>query len=825
MKCLQYTNIKFVVMKRILLSFIFIFVLIVQSVAQVVLPAKCEVFKPLILQEKILKETDAEKFLKSQDYGQNDAVKEKKHWYVYSDRSGNKLYSAPGGSHIGSLEFNERVIIAKISKDWALIYDDPVSGTWPLISNKAKAKGWIKMDNLLLWDKAISDNAKIMKKALLVHNLDANKSFDQNYYSNPETNASLGKYHPGMDYYFIFKEDRLNNKVLLAKQSNVDGSVAKLYGWFSIQSLTRWNQRSCIEPNWDVNFVDNVLGENERLHIYKDPVMNISLVEYKYGVLNDSISFLEKKRPDLYSRLEEMKYRMPRYALRYPVLSADADKYECTAFASINGSMEAAMRMDAWKREMEDKMIKNLTTVNLIFIIDGTSSMKDYFHYVKQAISECKYFTQDYTFKVGLVIYRDYPDGEDGLCEYIPMSEKDDHLLNQYLDSVGRYGAKSSPSDHTHTEALYKGLELALDKEKMGYKDKENVVFVVIGDCGNAVDDKRALSQNEIITRMVESNINLLTFQVRRPNDEAFNLFNTQMSTILSNNIRKQYKELGLSKASDVPIVKVKNGYDLKLTKELEGRQYKIASMRYAQTNGVMTPKELAELLDEQFGEYVKILNRQIDIADLDKYKKYDSLNINTKTDYEKLALGMDTMNLIKALPGGVEDYQKLKTANQLLAYTGYALKTSKRGGDYWKPIAFLSQNEFDELMKSFGELYEVAKNPMRNPGVTRERYANAMKGLAASLLPELDPKQIESQQVEYIMALINGLNERSDALKTYTIKDILMPEKVSDDELRQMINSFRKKYENLREIRENYLFTFEVKNIKYYWIPIKDLP
>lgn len=326
---------------------------------------------------------------------------------------------------------------------------------------------------------------------------------------------------------------------------------------------------------------------------------------------------------------------------------------------------------------------------------------------------------------------------------------------------------------------------------------------------------------------MVKSNVNLLTFQVRRPDSPAYSLFNTQMSKILSSNVRTQYRELGLSKASDIPMVKVENGYDLKLAKEFGNRQYKIASMRYAPLNGVMSPQELAELLDEQFGEYVKILGNQIDgtIDNLDQFYKFDTLNINTMTDYEKLALGMDTMNLIKTLPGGYEEYKILKKTNQLIAYTGYTLKTSNKGRDYWKPVAFLSESEFDVLMLSLTKLYEASKNWRRNPGVARENYVVAMKELTRSLLPGISPAEIESKGVEDIMDMISGLNERSDALKIHTIKDISMPEKVSDEELGNMLSDFIGKYGFLKKIREEYYFTFYVNDTKYYWLPIEFLP
>ena len=99
------------------------------------------------------------------------------------------------------------------------------------------------------------------------------------------------------------------------------------------------------------------------------------------------------------------------------------------------------------------------------------------------------------------------------------------------------------------------------------------------------------------------------------------------------------------------------------------------------------------------------------------------------------------------------------------------------------------------------------------------------MKELTRSLLPGISPTELELKGVEDIMDMINGLNERSDALKKHTIKDLSMPEKVSDEELGNMLGDFTKKYTFLQMIREDYYFTFLVNDTKYYWLPIELLP
>ena len=61
--------------------------------------------------------------------------------------------------------------------------------------------------------------------------------------------------------------------------------------------------------------------------------------------------------------------------------------------------------------------------------------------------------------------------------------------------------------------------------------------------------------------------------------------------------------------------------------------------------------------------------------------------------------------------------------------------------------------------------------------------------------------------------------------MKKHTIKDLSMPEKVSDEELGNMLGDFTKKYTFLQMIREDYYFTFRVNDTQYYWLPIEVLP
>ena len=82
-------------------------------------------------------------------------------------------------------------------------------------------------------------------------------------------------------------------------------------------------------------------------------------------------------------------------------------------------------------------------------------------------------------------------------------------------------------------EALFEGLKVATDKEKMKFGEKESNLLLVVGDCGNRLNDNRSPSQNEIVKRLIDNQFQVVAFQVRRMNQQPYNSFQNQMGQII----------------------------------------------------------------------------------------------------------------------------------------------------------------------------------------------------------------------------------------------------------------------------------------------------
>lgn len=785
--------------------------------ADIKLPLKCEAFMPVKLyQQSVLSEADANEIANSRNYGQKVLPPngDYKYWVVYSDRARNTTYvgaNKKSGKHT-DLDFNEKVRIAKIQDGFALVYSEPKEGVlYPAISSQAVSKGWIPMENLLLWPTCPANDKGIYNKALITINLDKTKKNSKDLgrmYKNPDDMSRSEGVQTGMNFYFIMKRSS-NGLALLATQYTMGGASDKvLYGWVDESTYVPWNQRSCAEPNWDTEVVTKFIANNEIANIYTDISMKEIYTPWKYGRKFETAS-------------SEFKYRMPASILRYPILTNDSNDdnfYKCTVFGLVGESLDSHVGKTHSANEKFEEELEKMRNLNLIVVIDGTRSMAKYFSAVREAIKKgCEYFGSNYTPKVGLVIYRDYTDGEEGCVEYVPMSDPSDldptKRLGEYLEKGGKYGIRSSSMDRTNEEALYKGLEVALDNQKMGYKKDESNLMLVIGDCGNDENDTKCLSKEQLIDKFVENKINLMVFQIRRNNQPAWMSFNRQMSEFLINNIQTQYTNvLGNLKAR---WERCTNGYDLKPAMNVN-RQFFIGASRFADVGTDMDPNVLSELMEKNLGNFGHAVQEQLDAM----VKGPQFANITSEADEN--AARMDEALIISRV--GERNYKQIKETRSLIAATGYTKKTAPDGSNYWSPVIFISHDELTQLMERLGDVYSKTKALLKSNN--RKPYVDAMKALVRSMVPDITNEEMDKKGTGEIMNMITGLNVRSKALDGPRLIDVQDPNVVQRDEFQGLLNDFRMKYEGLRTIKDgNYAFKYKSNDVDYYWIPIDQLP
>lgn len=767
--------------------------------AQEALPVQCIAGRPKAINQNLLKEADLDKFIQAGDWGQNEKIDA--YWNVYSDRSHNTTYNSASfnSGECGELEFNQEVRIAQIKNGFAQVYKEKRSGSkYPLISTDTENYGWIPMDHLLLWQSCPTNLAGIYNKALIVLNLDGQDD-DRlgSSYANPDTRDGAEEIVADMRFYFVMKKDN-NGMVLLSTKAKMDGVTSRvLYGWVSTNSYVPWDQRTCLEPNWTPQVAENLRGTAVDI-VRQD---GTKATEVKLGRTNGLDN-------------PSTKYRFEPSLLRYPLLGSSQQQYQMTAFARPNGESNVPTvptgKRGGSRDEIMEQTAKEANTINLIIVIDGTRSMEPFYNPIQQAVkSAYETFGDKRDVKVGVVIYRDYADGE-YLTEKLTMRKPTDPSVASFLASGGEYGIKSSPNDRTNAEALYQGLAVALDAKAMGYTPHNSNLMFVVGDCGNDPTDNKCLTQEQIIDKCAHNNMQLVAFQVRNENEQAFLLFRQQMVRIVRGNIQKQNTQL--VERTDYRFKELADGYEYESLRA-ENESFYYGAVRNAALGKEMEVVKLNSLIKDCYTNIDRVIDAGIGtISNADRVIRETSDAARSSRNNVNLEFLRQRFT--------EEQIRVLQENNTLMAFRGFSEIRNPNGQDYWKPVLYISQYEFNEMMLQFSTVY---RDGLKGD---RRSYVNAMKELLRRILPDITNEDMGKMGVQEIMSLVSGLNVPTDALAEHSLQEIQDKDLVSDDEFDNMLSRFKEKYEYLDNIKgSEYPFSYLRDETRWYWLPVDLLP
>ncbi len=775
------------------------------------LPGKCTAFRPESLYSSILFTDVAEKLASSKDYGQSSTSKSKEYWIVYSDREDNPTYVAPGSTKVfKKLAFNEKVRIAKIENGFALVYSEPKEqAIYPAISSQIDWKGWVPMGKLLLWNTCPANRKGIYEKAMLCANIDENLGNGNlgKLFKDPQNTKKYEGLSINFNYYFVMKRE--GDMVLLATQNTMNGASDKvLYGWVDQNSYVAWNQRSCLEPTWEIEDVEFFAKNGIKVNIYDNKKMD-SKASY--------ITFTKKNS----AAYDPYMYRMSGSTLRYPILDQSTDDaWNCSTFSSTGskGAINAGTTETKKEETLFKDQLEKLLNIRIAIVIDGTKSMEKYFPAVRDVIKEFNsFFSKNAKVQVGVLIYRDKQDG-DFVTESFPMTNPNNPALAEFLNTGGQYGIKSSPRDKSLEEALYYGINKALDS--FPFKPEHSNMMFVIGDCGNSPDYPE-VTKECIQKKLIDKNVTLMGFQVRNDSGSpAYTVFNNNICDLILESLQGKFNQL----ASGV-VVKAelkKNAYVFTNNASSLQNSLYVGTHKYVQS-GLMDINELKNQLTESIVDVKNTIEHQIEIVTDAERGVLDGTALENKFGNNSQISGpvLEKEWLAKRL--GKEWAENLKKNNATVSFKGYTLKKDKSSDrDYYKSVIFISQQELNTLMIRLGPLYEVSQKK----GNDRQPYVQAMKALVQSMLPGISDAEMNAMGYDEVMGLVSGLNASTITLKGRTIAEVASPQAVNAAEYQTIIAKFKRQYLKLQSIQKKpYQFVREFNGAKYYWIPTEDLP
>ncbi len=280
------------------------------------------------------------------------------------------------------------------------------------------------------------------------------------------------------DFYFVLPADASG-----AKQKNgfyriASGtSDAQAIGWIKNDSVVEWNHSQCL------GFAKR--AERDPAHFFSTPQ---ALEGYlKNGKTEEAIS----REPEGVETLGLM-----------PILSEEKIKLKGEEIKSY----KVGYIIDADPKNNTSSPSKALTvnqiqkdlTLDIVFVIDTTSSMKPYIEATKDVVRKISTAISDNKHvkgrvRLGLVGYRDR--GDEYVTKILCSLEagKDLQSYQAELAKVEASGGGDSP------EQVYAGIDMAVSKMAWGATSYRHVV--VIGDSANHADDKSMVSLESVLAK------------------------------------------------------------------------------------------------------------------------------------------------------------------------------------------------------------------------------------------------------------------------------------------------------------------------------------
>lgn len=761
------------------LSVLSIFALCSFSLFAQTLPNKCMVSKPSVLVTKMLRDADVNRLLSSPDYCQSES-RNKMFWIVYSDRDNNVAYTTSTGSTPAcTLAINEKLRVAKIENNRALVYSEPVdSTTYPKISSAAQCKGWVPMEHLLLWDICIADEMGVYQKALLCLNADV-ESRDRGYgYMNPNVLENKIPLDPTFKFYYVMKRAKASNGrnlVLLATHSSMSGcSDAPLYAWVPENMYISWNSSLCLETTWDKDDIAFFANNKYKADIHESD-----------GTVASRYTFsLDLKDPN--PAAEDEYYRWPGEVMRYPILDATTDKYYCTG---LMGNIGAGWVDSA--RIRKEEFYANRRHVNILVVMEASEYMEKYADAISQAIkSSCMFYDHKYWVRVGVMLYRSKEDGEYE-TEYCRFRNMEDPILHDFILSGGRYGYMNSLTGNPYNKSLHFGMQSALQRFR---NPAHSNLMVVIGDRGNAWVDNNGLN-NSIVAKIVEKNVDIAAFQVRNLEKPSWTQFNVDLVSIIRNSLQLKYDNI--QKGTKVRALPRNDGFVFSNNQDVNNSLF-LAEHRHALSGKEMDAEFLKKIMTEVIGGYAQKLDNLFDIVQKGNIPYYE---------WPLSSLGL------------VYDwYQREFGKSNVTGLIGFTGSTDKKAydRDVWKVNVMLTDDELSNLIMRLSPLY--AKSCVTDYSkLTRKLYVEWIKDIISTIF---SIPLCENMDLDQCVERLNRLYSVSIPWPSHVLDSNI----ITDEQFIALLKEIKLTHKRLSTHRMSYKYSMQYNGQTYYWISLDEI-
>ena len=771
-------------------------------------------------------------------------------WIVFADKSKVISYENPSttSAQKKTLNFLDPFFVVDENGSFLRLYkydftllNEGKKNKFTIKSANAQDCGWVKKTDLLLWYSCLETNRFLSKKALPILNRESMKKAVQ----SPEGNfplfedASLSikskNFCNTFQILYVFKEDEENNSVLLGISNSVlaDNAKDKILGWINKEFIQEWNDRICLEPNWDDDAVAERKSKGYNSSIFKSEE---EVVRWKQG---------DKKVKPIWFN-DPFDKRWIASQKRLPIFGYSGANKEIvktgkvTGIIDANGEEKLSAEKYAGVAQTKNNLNEKKRQFNVVFVVDGSTDMKPYLNSVKEIISKTYKrnkeekgdnndgsITNQYSY--GCVIYRGMDDNKNCPSIRTDLIATTTGLSSQsfdVIDWIDKESEKSICDKVTGNKKVVEGIESGLRL----FKDKNQTNILIL--IGGAKTEKDDINGNgRLIKSLNENNVNFLVFQVtNKPflTAPSYNTFFTSFKSMLEIFGQKEMAEVS-TKTKE----KDRSNFDPKKVFEQADETGNTFNLNYPEQSSVMglmsstdigsimrdeyVAQKISKLIDYKENEIDKIIkqsNSEIEAVGA----KNSNFKINAEYAAYRIALNELTPENER------NDLEKFKGSTfQFFIPGSTSLTVDGLDKPIYKRVLFLNEDEIDKLR---ADLKNLVLDAM--PDVLRGKLKNAYIQLLGSYLGDEKKarEKIQSKNITLadIMEFVTGFKS-TNKLFSFRLDDLDNPQKVTGNDLVSMKREIARKVEGIARVRDDESLKLKTDWGTFFWLDESMLP
>ena len=809
---------------------------------------------------------------------QNYEVKPNKAWLVISDRANNRTFKKPkeGAAQKDVMKFLDYGYVKEVSSDgkWINVIDAKVSGT--KVIDEIKDYGWIKKEKMLLWQSGlVSPATQIHRKAFLLNKVNdietiiKQKGEIAKVYDSPVKSGSLGKKELYQFYYVLKKENR---RVLLSEEVEIKSKThvkRHIIGWVREDKVTEWNTRIAVEPNFSIGGF-NERKQNEELRLVGFENRTGAADHAEVGIIDDAQVYWDNDPIKIKS--EQLGKSNPRRfkggVVRFPFLSTSETSVQSSAnqkpyfrsgvIGHVNLSGDKAGRktgqgaedvLESFKKEFIKKIQAKAKNTNILLIVEASQFADAHKSKIVAAVESLvnKIKKQsDKNIKIGLVLYRDFPERKYGKLSKVFEFSSD---YNSILNSL-RNAEFNNWEERDQYTALHYAIKSGI--EDAGFSDEQSNIVINIGMFGDyrgdterrnsakASGESTFIKTKELIQTLANVNAHYYSIQLDHLDNRASEWFKKHNRYFLIESSKIYYNEYSSSdflKDTDFS----KKGPEVGDLTNQEGllrinRSAVPGFLFYPSSGKEIEGKKLSEVLLEAYtlsinhNEKLAKVFTDIDVDGLDIERVLEEGNfskIGAGELSEAVILQLQRMIAEMKSSGFSEGELDNVVIPKLRLFTEVYFPKSIPDAQH-PPISYIlymPEKDLEYYSELLGKCVIAEDLPYNEK---RKALYGAMRGIIKQFAGDMKREDIDKVSSEEFFAYLQGVKgeglELTD-VQEFKIKDILDDRGMTDKEVDKFIERIKSKEELLYNIRRNpnYEFSYISGDIKYFWIPVED--